>query len=44
MSSHDVMNPYGGAHMGRTVDAFDPNERLLERILSKENMETAWKG
>ena len=29
--------------MGRTVDAFDPNERLLERILSKENMETAWR-
>jgi hypothetical protein len=29
--------------MGRIVELFDPNERLLERILSKENLETAWK-
>ena len=29
--------------MGRVVEPFDPNERLLERILSKENLETAWK-
>lgn len=29
--------------MGRGVESFDPNERLLERILSKENMEMAWK-
>ena len=43
MSSHDTMNPYGGVHMGRVVEPFDPNERLLERILSKENLETAWK-
>jgi len=38
-----MMNPYGGVHMGRVVESFDPNERLLERILSKENLETAWK-
>jgi hypothetical protein len=37
------MNPSGGVHMGRIVEPFDPNERLLERILSKENLETAWK-
>jgi len=37
------MNPYGGVHVGRVVDAFDPNERLLERILSKENVAMAWK-
>jgi RNA-directed DNA polymerase len=37
------MNPHGGVHMGRVVESFDPNERLLERILSKENMEAAWK-
>ena len=43
MSSHDMMNPYGEVHMGRVVESFDPNERLLERILSKENLETAWK-
>jgi RNA-directed DNA polymerase len=29
--------------MGRVVESFNPNERLLERILSKENLETAWK-
>jgi RNA-directed DNA polymerase len=29
--------------MGRIVESFDPNERLLERILSRENLETAWK-
>ncbi|MCX5871608.1 MAG: hypothetical protein NTY00_13490 [Deltaproteobacteria bacterium] len=38
-----MMNPSGGVHMGRVVELFDPNERLLERILSKENLETAWK-
>lgn len=37
------MNPYGGVRTGRVVEPFDPNERLLERILSKENLETAWK-
>jgi hypothetical protein len=29
MSSHDTMNPYGGVHMGRVMESFDPNERLL---------------
>jgi RNA-directed DNA polymerase len=29
--------------MGRIGESFDPNERLLERILSKENIATAWK-
>jgi RNA-directed DNA polymerase len=29
--------------MGRVVESFNPNERLLERILSKETLETAWK-
>jgi RNA-directed DNA polymerase len=29
--------------MGRVVESFDPNERLLERILSKDNLEKAWK-
>ena len=43
MSSHDTMNPYGGVSRGRVVESFNPNERLLEWILSKENMETAWK-
>jgi len=43
MSSHNRMNPYGGVSMGRIVESFDPNERLLERIISRENMETGWK-
>jgi hypothetical protein len=43
MSSHDMMNPNGRVDMGRVMEPFDPNERLLERILSKENMERAWK-
>lgn len=29
--------------MGRVMEPFDPNERLLEKILSKENMAMAWK-
>lgn len=29
--------------MGRVVESFDPNENLLRRILSKENMAAAWK-
>jgi|GEM_PF-1635401 len=41
MSSHDTMNPKGGVSVRRGVESFDPNERLLERILSKENLETA---
>jgi len=28
MSSHDTINLYGGVHMGRVVESFDPNERL----------------
>jgi RNA-directed DNA polymerase len=43
MSSHDMMNPNGGVHMGRVMEPFDPDERLLEKILSKENMAVAWK-
>src|SRR3990170_6576581 len=43
MSSHDTMNPNGGVPMRRIMESFDPNERLLERILSKENMAAAWK-
>jgi RNA-directed DNA polymerase len=37
------MNPHGGVDMGRVVESFDPNERLLERILSQENVAMAWK-
>src|SRR3989304_9048563 len=43
MSSHDTMNPNGGVAMGHVVDSSDPNEHLLELILSRENMQAAWK-
>jgi len=29
--------------MGRVVESFDPNGSRLERILSKGNLEKAWK-
>jgi len=43
MSSHDMKNPTGGVHMGHVMESPDPNGRLLERILSRENMLKAWK-
>ena len=43
MSSHDAMNPNGGAHMRRVTEQPDPNVNLLERIFSRENMHKAWK-
>ena len=43
MSSHDAMNPNGGAHMRRVTEQPDPNVNLLERIFSRENMLKAWK-
>jgi hypothetical protein len=44
MSSQDTMNPNGGVHLGRVKELFNPNEYLLERILSKENMEGGTTG
>jgi len=38
-----MKNPHGGVSVGRVMELFDPNENLLERILSKENMAEAWK-
>ena len=43
MSSHDAMNPNGGANMGHVTEQPNPNVNLLERILSRENMLKAWK-
>ncbi len=43
MSSHDMKNPYGGVPMRRVIEPFNPNENLLERILSNENVAMAWK-
>jgi RNA-directed DNA polymerase len=43
MSFHDTLNPSGGVPMERVVDQPTPEQHLLERILSRENMELAWK-
>ena len=43
MSSHDMKNPNGEVNMGHVMESSDPNDHLLERILSKENMLKAWK-
>jgi RNA-directed DNA polymerase len=43
MSSHDTKNPTGGVNMGHVMESPDPNDHLLERILSRENMLKAWK-
>ncbi len=43
MSSHDMKNPNGEVNMGHVMESPDPNDYLLERILSRENMLKAWK-
>src|SRR3990172_696054 len=43
MSSHDTINPNGGVYVGHVMDSSNPNEHLLERMLSRENMQAAWK-
>ncbi|SNB46262.1 group II intron reverse transcriptase/maturase [Geobacter sp. DSM 9736] len=43
MSFHDTVNPNGGVPMERVVEPQTPEQHLLERILSTENMELAWK-
>jgi RNA-directed DNA polymerase len=41
--SHDTANPTGGVAMGHGVESPNPDENLLERILSRENLQQAWK-
>jgi RNA-directed DNA polymerase len=43
MSSHDTVNPTGGVNMGHVMESPDPNDHLLERVVSRENMRRAWK-
>jgi RNA-directed DNA polymerase len=38
-----MKNPHGGVTMGRVTERPNPNEHLLERILSHENVHRAWK-
>ena len=43
MSSHTTMKPTGGVGVRRVIEPPDPNDRLLEQILSRPNMQQAWK-
>ena len=43
MSSHDTKNPHGGVTVRHVMEPPDPNGHLLERILSRKNMQRAWK-
>lgn len=43
MSSHDMKNPNGGVNMGHVMEAPNPDDHLLDRVLSRENMHKAWK-
>jgi RNA-directed DNA polymerase len=42
MNSTAAMNPIGGAVGRRVIDKLEPDENLLERILSRPNMLKAW--
>lgn len=43
MSFHSTANPTGEVPMKRVIEPPTPEQHLLERILSHENMATAWK-
>ncbi len=43
MSSHGTKNPNGGVSMGHVMESPDPDGHLLEQILSRENLQRAWK-
>jgi RNA-directed DNA polymerase len=43
MSSHNIKKPNGGVTMRRVMEQPNPNENLLERMLSRDNVQKAWK-
>ena len=43
MSSHNMKKPKGGVTMRRVMEQPDPNENLLERVVSRDNVQKAWK-
>jgi len=43
MSSHNTKNSNEGVNMRCVIESPDPNVHLLERILSRANMQHAWK-
>ena len=42
MNSQDTKKPTDGVTMRRIMESPDPNDHLLERVLSRENMQRAW--
>lgn len=42
MSSHNTMKPTDGVAVRRVMEPPDPDDRLLEQILSRSNMQEAW--
>ena len=43
MNSHNIKKPNGGVTMRRVMEEPNPNENLLERVLSRDNVQKAWK-
>ena len=43
MNSHNASKPPGGANVRRVGKPPEPNDHLLEQVLSRSNMQTAWK-
>src|SRR5512136_2919828 len=43
MSLQDTKNPTGGVPMRRVMEPSNPDVHLLERVVSRENMQRAWK-
>lgn len=43
MNSHNTMNWHQGVNMRRVIETLNPNSDLLEQIVSRENMQKAWK-
>jgi RNA-directed DNA polymerase len=43
MSYHDTKSPTGGVSVRHVMEPPDPNENLLERVLSRDNVQKAWK-
>ena len=42
MNSHGTKKPTGGVAVRRFIESPDPKDHLLERMLSRENMQRAW--
>jgi len=43
MNSRNTKKPTGGVTTRRVMESPDPNDHLLERVLSQENLQRAWK-